>query len=197
MNQSPFPWNDSTLVFAEYNKDNYRVIDTGHKTGRAIIFFSGNGLYFPNTEQEFTQKVITMDKYEWENISRDKLIRQYYERIILIRDIYKQWYIQGINSRYNTVDKTAELLRGLTEGFNVTTCGNSAGGYAAVLFASLLNADRFFSVSGQFSIEHQINSGAPFVLENASDSAKNKYYNITQFIQRGGTTYGQFTAEQI
>lgn len=186
MNQFSFPWNGSALVLREYEKDNYKVIDTGIRTGRAIIFFTSNGLYYPNTEEEFTQKVILEDRYEGENISRHRKIRQYYERIIFVRDIYKQWYVNGINPRYNTADKVAELLEELTHGLKVTTFGGSAGGYAAVLFAYLLKAERFFSISGQFSITHQINEGAPFILMNASDSAKNKYYNITQFTQGGG-----------
>ena len=186
MNQFPFPWNGSPLVHSEYLKDNYRVIDTEAKTGRAIIFFSGNGLYYPNTEQEFTKKVIIDDRYEWEHLSQDKLIRQYYERIIFVRDVFKQWYINGINAEYDTADKTAELMKSLTFGFKVTTCGDSAGGYAAVLFASLIGAERFFSVSGQFSITHQINAGAPFVMMNASDPAKNKYYDISHIAQITG-----------
>ena len=185
-----FPWNGSELLRKEYEKDNYKVIHTGARTNNAIIFFTGNGLYYPNTEEEFTQKVIVNDRYEWENLASSKLIRQYYELIILVRDVYKQWYITGLNSKYDNVDKTADFLRELTRGFRVTTCGNSAGGYAAVLFASLLDAERFFTVSGQFSIMHQIDAqGAPFVYNYAHDEVRNKYYNLAEITHRGGVLF--------
>lgn len=182
-----FPWNGNELLRKEYEKENYRIIHTGSSTKKAIIFFSGNGLYFPNTEEEFTQKVIINDRYEWENLALSKLIRSYYELIIFVRDVYKQWYVTGINSQYDSADKTAEFLKGLTRGFDVTTCGNSAGGYAAVLFASLIGAERFFSFSGQFSIMHEVNAKkAPFVYNYATDSARNKYYDIAGITHRGG-----------
>ena len=182
-----FPWNGSELLRREYEKDNYRLIHTGSKTNRAIIFFSGNGLYFPNTEEEFTQKIIINDRYEWENLASNKLIRKYYELIIFVRDVYKQWYVTGINPEHDNVDKTADFLRELTRGYDITTCGASAGGYAAVLFASLLDAERFFSMSGQFSIHHQIDAqGAPFVYNYASDIIRNKYYDIAGITHRGG-----------
>ena len=185
----PFPWNGSELLAHEYEKDNYIVIRTGSKTGRAIIFFAGNGLYFPNTESEFTEKIIKNDRYEWENIITDKRVTKYYELIILVRDIYKQWYITGISAKINTVEKTADFLKDLTAGLEITTCGSSAGGYASVLFAHLLNAERFFTIAAQFSIKHQISSEAPFVLMNASNPAVNKYYDISNFIQGGGGYY--------
>ncbi|MBQ3403603.1 MAG: hypothetical protein IJG65_09595 [Synergistaceae bacterium] len=185
-----FPWDGSGLVWNEYCRDNYKVIPTGSKTGRAIIFFSGNGLYFPNTKEEFTEKVIRQNRYEWENISSDRLIRQHYELVILVRDVYKQWYVNGINPSYNSVDKVAGLLREITSGFEVTTCGSSAGGYAAVLFAGLMGAERFFSISGQFSIVDQVaEEKAPFVYYNASHSDKNKYYDISVITHRGGGYY--------
>ena len=48
-----FPWNNSELVKHEYEKENFKIIHTGAKSKRAIIFFSGNGLYYPNTIEEF------------------------------------------------------------------------------------------------------------------------------------------------
>lgn len=185
-----FPWNGSVLLRKEYEKDNCIITRTGAKTGRAIIFFSSNGIYFPNTEEEFTDKIIRRDYYDFKNISSDRLIRSYYELVILVRDVYKQWYVNGINPKYDSADKTAEFLRGLTSGFEVTTCGSSAGGYAAVLFAHLLKAERFFSVSGQFSIWNQADpSVAPFIYENASCPEKNKYYDISRITLDGGGYY--------
>ena len=109
--RNSFPYNGSELVLNEYEKDNYKIIRTEASTRRAIIFFTGGGLYFPNTEANFIENVIVQDRYEWANIASDSFIQQYYELIILVLDIYKQWYVDGINSRCSNIDKTAELLR--------------------------------------------------------------------------------------
>ena len=88
-----FPWNNSELVKHEYEQDNFKIIHTGAKSKRAIIFFSGNGLYYPNTIEEFTEKIIKKDRYEWQNISSNKKICEYYELIIFCRDLYKQYWL--------------------------------------------------------------------------------------------------------
>ena len=186
----PFPWNGSELLRKEYEKDNCIITRTGASTGRVIIFFSSNGIYFPNNEEGFTDRIIRRDYYDFKNLSSDRLIHDYYELVILVRDVYKQWYVNGINPRYDSIDKTAEFLREITSGLKVTTCGSSAGGYAAVLFAHLLKAERFFSMSGQFSIWHQADpSVAPFIYENASCPEKNKYYDISRITLDGGGYY--------
>lgn len=70
MQQNSFPWDENEVVKAAYKNKNYEVVYTGSKTGRAIVFFSGNGLYYPNTEEEFRNKVLDNNRYEWENLSK-------------------------------------------------------------------------------------------------------------------------------
>ncbi len=45
-----FPWNNSETVRKEYDKDNILILETGIKSKKALIFFSSNGIYFPNEE---------------------------------------------------------------------------------------------------------------------------------------------------
>ena len=107
-------------------------------------------MYFPNEEAEFFDKIIKNNRYEWQNISNDKVFEKKAGKIILVRDVHKQWYVEGISEEYNSVDKTVQLLKSLTDGYEIVTVGNSAGGYAAVLFGCLLNAEKVFTRSGQF-----------------------------------------------
>ena len=152
--------------------DNYKVIDFPSKSKNScLVCFSSNGLYFPNTDEEL-ELIISKDKYEWEN-----LINKGYKRIIYIRDIYKQWYIKGINSRFDSIDKVKELLGELTQGYTCTFIGSSAGGYAAVLFGNLLNADKIINFAGQFDI--RLASSCRTKNELIHKSEDTQYFNIT------------------
>lgn len=104
--ESGFPWDKSEITEQQYKRNNYKIIETGNKTGRALVFFSGNGLYYPNTVSCFEETIIKNDRYEGERIIRHTQVQKYYEKIVLVRDIYKQWYVKGINSEQDTVDKT-------------------------------------------------------------------------------------------
>lgn len=127
--------------------DNYKVVDNSlASNNECIVCFSSNGLYYPNTNDNL-KATIESDKYEWQ-----KIINTGYKRIIYIRDIYKQWYVEGISQQYNSVDKVKGLLFQLTKGYDCTFIGSSAGGYAAVLFGGLLAINKIMSFSGQFDI---------------------------------------------
>ena len=175
-----FPWNNSSLVEEQYSKLNYKVIETGNKTGRAICFFSGNGLYYPNDTVTFRKEIINKDRYEFEKIGHGKLLVKYFEKIIFFRDIYKQWYVTGINNEANSIDKSVELISKLTEGLKVTTAGISAGGYAAVVLGKLMGANRIFDISGQWCLD--ISNNTPFLQEYSTDSSRAKYYDARTFL---------------
>lgn len=191
-----FPWNGNEIVELAYKKDNYRVIDLGRQSGNAIIFFSGNGLYFPNSEEVFQDTICDKDRYEWEHISTTYLIRKKYSRIIFIRDVYKQWYVSGISSRINSIEKVIELVRKLTVGFDVVTCGNSAGGYMAMLVGKAIGAKKIFSFSGQFSLKNQV-CRAPFLSYYEKDLDYNKYYDLGLLMGQRGQVFHFYPAYAI
>ena len=57
--ENVFPWKESAQVRSAYEENNYLISETGNATGRAIIFFSSNGIYYPNDENIFAKG--TMD----------------------------------------------------------------------------------------------------------------------------------------
>ena len=64
---------------------------------------------------------------------------------ILIRDIANAWYHRGVPGLGRHVDDVAASLRTLVRTIRpseVTTVGQSDGGYAAIMFGMLLGADR-------------------------------------------------------
>lgn len=117
------------------------------------------------------EDTIEKNKFEWENIAKSKSILTKYGKMIFVRDMWKQWYINGINQKIDSVEKVIEFLRTETENMRVTTVGNSSGGYMATLVAQKLNAKMAYCVSGQFDIADQI-SRQPVVRKAAEENYK-------------------------
>jgi len=175
-----FPWNKNIYLEEIYKEKNYKIIRTNSRNKNAIIFFSGNGLYYPNEEKVFEEIIVKNNYYEWGNVAKNRKIRKKYSLIIFVRDIYKQWYLDGINAKLNTQEKVIEELAQITKDYKITTCGNSAGGYMAVLAGILLNAENIYTFSGQFFIDCSVYNG-PIVEQNMK-TEKNKYYSLVNIL---------------
>lgn len=147
---------DNELLTEWYHKDNILVKDVGNGD-KCYIFFASNDLYYPNTVETFTERIVKKDRFEWVNMSASREIERDAGRMIFVRDLYKQWYITGVNDRINSHDKLLEKLRELSCGYRIITLGSSAGGYIAALAGAALNAEACFDFSGQIvldSIKH-------------------------------------------
>lgn len=171
-----FPYNGNPVVNDAYLKSNYKIMYTKSKKKNAIVFFSSNGIYSENTEKEFIDIIIEKDSYDWENISKNRVIKQYFSKVVFVRDIYKQWYVTGINKQINSVEKVVELLLKELSGLQITTCGSSAGGYMAVLVGAMLKAKRIVTSSGQFVLD--INNSGPLIAKYSIDSRKAQYFDL-------------------
>lgn len=170
------------LIWEAYKMDNVKIIDLPNDSDKCCIFFSDNGLYWPNYREIFKEKIIYNYFFEWENISQNKKIQRKFSRIIYVRDVWKVWYIKGISVTINTVDKLIEELQGLVKGYELVTVGNSAGGYIATLVGMKLNASMIHNFSGQFRlykefdplVEEMIKGNYPYIdlkniiMENAN-----------------------------
>lgn len=77
-----------------------------------------------------------------------------------MRDIFKQWYLTGINGQINSPQKMLEFLKQETDGFKVITIGSSAGGYASALFGPKLKAEKSICFNGQFCLERLVNESS-------------------------------------
>lgn len=140
------------LLIQQYQQNNYKIrTNRGGEKGLCIIYFSGNGLYVANDIDSFYQRVICEDRYEWTKLSA----RIKPEKEIFVRDIFLSWYAKGINAKLFNIHKIIDWLRNETQGSKeIVTVGNSAGGYMAVICGYALNADRIFTICGQFSLSH-------------------------------------------
>ena len=175
-------WNNHINIVEEiYNKENYSI-KVNNKTHDDIcfIFFSSNDIWFPNTEEAFKRSFIEGDYYEWLNYSDIQA-----NKVIYVRDIYKSWYVTGINKELNSVDAVIEFLKKQTSGMRVITVGSSAGGYMASLAAALLNAEYCICFSAQFDLTGKGAMGVnPFLRNYSQDANRSKYYNIVEIIKK-------------
>lgn len=172
------------LIKSEYIKKNYHIINTPKKGGEnlTIVYFSSNGIYSQNDEETFKRVIINENRYEW---SKNLITRA--NKHIFVRDIYKSWYVTGINNEINSIDKLFEFLKEETKNSRIITLGCSSGGYAAMIFGILLDAEYIFSFSGQFSIQDVVDNNSqihyPLLFEHKDDLSKNKYFNIANLVK--------------
>lgn len=144
--KSPLDIPELSEVWSSHS--NYEII-LNHQadSNKAIVYFSSHGLYYPNESSAFKENIIVNNRFEWR-----KNIWPSARKIILIRDIKKQWYFDGISSKVSNIEEVLQLLKQETSGLQITCVGSSAGGFAATLFGCLLEAERVFNLSGQFSL---------------------------------------------
>ena len=161
------------------NHDNYKVKmynGEGVQKDLCMLYFSSNELYYPNTFKAFENSILSRDKFEWQrNFMRTG------HKHIFIRDIQKQWYIEGINVKYNDPKGLLKLLEDLTNGFKVYTIGSSAGGFAALYYGSLLKAERVYAFNAQLNLNLVIknsNSYTDPLLFKYRDTQRKEYLVI-------------------
>ena len=140
---------DSEIVRSVYiNQPNYKIeYNNSCKANICAIYFSSNDIYYPNNEDIFQKRIVEKNFFEWYNTRINA------RKHIFIRDIFKQWYLEGINAKLDSPEKIFEWLKGETEGYEVVTVGSSAGGYSAVLYGSLLKAQKVIAFNAQFSLK--------------------------------------------
>ena len=140
---------DDDLLWNAYCGANYLVKYTSANTNSkklAVVYFSDNGLY-DISENNFYQKVVVENKFEWENF-----IVKNADKHIFVRDVFLKAYFYGINQHTDDIIKLSELLKSLLDGYDeVVMIGSCAGGYAASLIGSWLKVSRILSFSGQFN----------------------------------------------
>lgn len=180
---------DSEIVRNEFKKENYLIEYNNEALEKklCVIYFSSNNIYYPNTEENFKRKIVEQNYYEMYQTRINSAYKH-----IFVRDIYKQWYIEGINSRICTPELLFEFLQKETQGYAIITIGSSAGGYAAVLYGSLLSAKKVFSFNGQFEVKSLLNTSnrqTDPLLFKYSETIFATYFDLKNFINSNTEIY--------
>lgn len=146
-NDGYFKTRHPLVVKAFEELDNYLVVTDGPDNGWCCVYFSSNSIYFPSDEETFEREILKKNRFEFYGTRLCQCSKH-----IFLRDIHKQWYLRGINSDYDSIEKLAGFLKKETDGYRVITIGSSAGGYAAALFGTLIHADYAICIDAQFSL---------------------------------------------
>lgn len=153
-----------------------------------IIYFTGNNLYYPNQEAAFRERVLQKNHFEWY-----KTRINYGHKHIFVRDVQKQFYLEGINSTLNSSQKLVDFLKQETEGYKVITLGSSAGGFAAITYGQLLNAVRIYSFNGTYEIRTKLDLTSeeinPIIFRSRTDENVLRWMDTRNFITRPETIY--------
>lgn len=175
---------DSEIVNKVYQEQKNYLIEFDEKGDKewCAVYFCSNDIYYPNTEEIFRKRIVEKNFFEWYH-SRITIASKH----IFIRDIFKQWYLAGINKNINTPEKLIEFLKKETEGYKVVTIGSSAGGYAAILYGSFINTQYTLAFNPQLEIRSLLKRSTEAInplLFRIKDQRK-QYFDITKFISKG------------
>lgn len=183
---------NNVLLKKQYeNGRNYYICDNG-TSGVCYIFCSSNGIYYPNTESEFEKTIMEEDRYEWWGVSHSDEILESAGKMIYVRDVYKQYYVKGINGSVDSIEKLCEFLKEHTKDMRIITCGTSSGGYLATIIGIYLKAVCVFNFGGQWSLyeelrvakeNNELGSSYSFLEQYCNNNIYNQYYDITNLVK--------------
>lgn len=176
---------DSEIIRDAYKGNSNYLIefneDISQNERYCILYFSSNDIYYPNNENEFRQQILIKNKFEWYNTRIKKGTKH-----IFLRDIKKQWYLTGINDELNSIEKLLLFLKQETAGYKIMALGSSAGGYAAVLFGSYLNAELVYTFNGQFMLSDRLTTSSekidPVIFREQYNPKINIYFSLKSHI---------------
>ncbi|MTI38282.1 hypothetical protein [Fulvivirga lutimaris] len=106
------------------------LIDTSYSSDTLVISFAGLG-----------------DNFQFKNMFRDQGFKKIY-----VRDLKHHWYLNSIYQVGDNIEETVSFFKSvidLEKIEKVVTIGSSAGGFAAILYGSLLKVDQIIAFSPQ------------------------------------------------
>lgn len=169
---------DNPFFEAIRQEDNYLIVEGDNPNSNYIaVYCSSNGIYFPNDDETFIKRIITQNKYDWKSNHFVGVKKHIY-----IRDIYKQWYVNGINTQVNNINSLIEFLNAQRdEGDTFVFLGSSAGGYLAVALSTALGGIVF---AGSPQINLPLDDSRNWLLkEGSKDFEKNQWFDLTEKVR--------------
>ena len=162
---------------------NYKIINSDSHSNVCYLFFSSTGIVNSTRSKEW---VIEHDYYEFINVAQSKRFLDRASKMVFLRDLTGNFYINGINSDIDSVDKIISFLRNETVGYDVIAVGVSGGGYLAMISAALLpNVVRVYMFGALFNIGSWKGSHLQYSFAdtdvfkmNLSIPEKAKYFNL-------------------
>lgn len=177
---------DSDIVKDVYRSKANCLVEYDESVNRrdtCAVYFSSNDIYYPNTEEIFRKRIVDKNFFEWYRCRVTDVYKH-----IFVRDVFKQWYLAGINAEIGDSEALGKWLQSETKGYaRVEMIGSSAGAYAAILFGSLLGASRVLAFNPQFVLDTLLDSSTETVnplIHRMQYGKYRKYYDIRPYINK-------------
>lgn len=160
--------------------NNYKIeYSEGEDNSSCVaVYFSSNAIFYPDNEAVFTDTIVVKDRYEWNN-NRIKRANKH----VFVRDIYKSWYLFGINSKLHNIESLCEFIKRETKGYKeIVIVGSSAGAYVAILIGTMIRANMILGFSPQWNLYDE-NIAEKLHRKRPDLDIKNcqKYYDLTKY----------------
>ena len=178
MKKNEFHYISSMIVKDTFNNYPNYIINKVSDSKVAIIYCASNGIYYPNEYDIFKKYMLEENRFEW---TKKYWLIEESGLNIYIRDVFKQWYLNGINKEMDSLEKLITFLKKVTEGYEVILIGSSAGGYIATLLGCHLNTKYVLNFSGQFDLSFQDEAN---IFVHSAIAEKNPYINLKQIIEK-------------
>ena len=119
--------------------------------------------------------------FEFFNLTRDLDVNKIY-----IRDLSQTWYHSGLPGISKNIDETASFLkRTINESGmeKVVVIGNSMGGYAAILFGVLIQADIIHAFTPHTNISDEKFIRYKQQIRNVHSNFSNTYFDLKKLLK--------------
>jgi hypothetical protein len=129
----------------EQETTNISYVKIGNNSKNLIVSFAGNG---PAKKDFFQRKTSLMElKYHRNDFD-----------VLYLRNLNK-WYLGGLTGIGNNINHTIAFLKKEFAKYNKVCCtGSSAGGYASLLFGSLLNVNKVITTIAQTDLQYCVDN---------------------------------------
>lgn len=131
-------YDDAIKYIEQQEATDVSYVKIGEDNKKLIVSFASN------EHRGFERKTSLMTlKYEHNNFD-----------VLYLRNQLK-WYLDGLSGIGKNINCTIEFLKKEFSKYDKVCCvGNSAGGFASLLFGSLLNANKVITVSAQTDVQY-------------------------------------------
>ena len=140
---------DSDIVRNVYDTQHNYLIEYNEQCKDktyCAVYFCSNDLYYPNVEDIFRKRIVEKNFFEWYNLRIEKAYKH-----IFVRDVFKQWYLSGINQSIDSPERLIEFLKNETD---VAATENSE--LFVILLCQFLTADDHGSTGGRIQSPHHV-----------------------------------------
>ena len=134
---------DNAIAYIEEQEaTEISYVKVGDNNKNLIVSFAGNG------HDGFERKTSLMElKFERNDFD-----------VLYLRNQY-QWYLGGLKGIGKNINHTIEFLKKEFAKYDKVMCiGNSAGGYASLLFGSLLKVNKVIAINAQTDLQYCVDN---------------------------------------